>query len=756
MKVNETLYPIQGNKRGIDYTVTPRAFHTEHGGLLDSSCIATVSRSKYAPYNTQFSANIQRSTNPVENVRKTTNAQQSMVWLVGEYNTYMEMDLSYTNSGNYGLKKYHDNYYANISQSNIPVIVNYNYRKLIGNLYVKVGIKNGSNMFSSFVCSLQYYITNYKSNDNYVIIQAFISNIWGGDFYQNARQQTIAGINTEYITTYDFSATVEKSYPCYYPMTMQGMNQNLTIQNPPSVPNINAQYGLSCNLPVFNCTSPHRMSDSSYGADYYNPSYDAFSRMGGIFGFGIPDETQIWNCGYSDQKGLTYYLPKSNDVEIVRKMAATYGIILNDNDYTARLIDTGTTETELLSFAHLIIPIMENDTTYNGDYIYTGDGTTEEITANLERLNESERTTIIINGGNPYENGYNPDLIDDNDYVDEIDLATPTLTGIDAFNRSYIINRNDVDELGRLFWSGDDNILDLIVKAWGLFGEKPINGVINLMLFPFDVREKTGSTTTTENIILGSYDTGINAYRLAQNANARYRMGSFKWFTRFDNSFLDYSPYTEAELYIPFFGVMPLPNEHFLNKKLEIELVVDFITGAGTAIIYVIDGDRKHPVIYKNATIGIQIPVSGDDAQQRITAIMDNSLKAFDTFDKIAGGVVDAVTGNWGEAWGELTGGVKQLATPEFKPATMYQTAGSSTPECSLYLPIRPYVILYYPEILDVGYYAHTVGFATMEDCIIGQCSGFNIFANVDLSGVPATQSEIDTIKRYLETGVYI
>ena len=451
-----------------------------------------------------------------------------------------------------------------------------------------------------------------------------------------------------------------------------------------------------------------------------------------------------------------YYLPKENDVEIVRKMAATYGIILNDNDYSGRTLDTGTTTENLLAVPHLIIPIMENDSTYNGDYIYTGDGTAEEVTANLERLHESDRTTIIINGGNPYENGYDPDLIDDNEYVDEIDLTEPTLTGIDAFNRSYIINRNDVDELGRLFWSGDDNILEAIIKAWGLFGEKPINGIINLMLFPFDVRTKTGSTTTTENITIGSYDTGINAYRLAQNANAHYTMGSFKWFTKFDNSFLDYSPFTEAELYIPFFGVMPLPNEHFLGKKLEIELVVDFLTGAGTAIIYVVEGDRKHPVIYKNATIGIQIPVSGDDAQQRVTAILDNSLKVGETFSKIAGGVGKIFGGDIAGAVGDIAGGVKQIATPNFEPSTMYQNAGSSTPECSLYLPIKPYIILYYPQVLDVGYYAHTVGFATMEDVTIGQCHGFSVFANVDLSGVTATLEEIDEIKTLLETGVYV
>ena len=86
----------------------------------------------------------------------------------------------------------------------------------------------------------------------------------------------------------------------------------------------------------------------------------------------------------------------------------------------------------------------------------------------------------------------------------------------------------------------------------------------------------------------------------------------------------------------------------------------------------------------------------------------------------------------------------------------MYQTAGSSTPECSLYLPIKPYLIVYAPRVLDVQNYAHTVGFATMQDCTISQCVGFSVFANVDLSGVPATLEEIDEIKTLLETGVYL
>ena len=329
-------------------------------------------------------------------------------------------------------------------------------------------------------------------------------------------------------------------------------------------------------------------------------------------------------------------------------------------------------------------------------------------------------------------------------------MINPTLTGIDCFNKTYILNRNDVEELGGYFWSADDNVIDKVKKAFALFGEKPINGVINLMLFPFNVREKSGGTTTTENIKIGTWDSGIGVYRLSQTANAVYDFGSFHWSRQFNN-FLDYAPFTTAELYVPFFGVFPLANENFIGKDVDIKCIVDFITGAATCVIYVTDGDKRQPVIYRSATLGVQIPVSGDDVAQRVTALLDNGLKLG---GDIVQGATAAATGNVG---GVISAGINS-AVHEFGASaipTLFNSAGGSSPECALYMPKKPYIILHLPDTMIPDNYGHAVGYACEETVTINDVSGFAKFTNVDLSGMVATSQEISEIKTLLETGVY-
>lgn len=441
------------------------------------------------------------------------------------------------------------------------------------------------------------------------------------------------------------------------------------------------------------------------------------------------------------ENGYYYPVLTQNGLSQALAIAATYGI-----PFTTEFPDTWATLYS--SNINTYMPVANDGGYFDGAY--------ETLTVNgVVSGDMTPESEITWYGGvnAPYDDrNYDPDIPIP---VDDIDLIQPNLTAIDAFNRTYIISKNDVDTLGRAFWSANTSILDKIEKAWELFGEKPINGVINIMLFPFDVRSKTGATTE-EYITIGEYDTGIYAYRLPQTAHARYSLGSFTWREKFDGSFLDYTPYTEAELYVPFFGVFPLPNEHFLGKTISIDLVVDFITGAATCIIFVTEGNKRHPVIYKNATIGIQVPVSGDDVNQRINAMLDNSLSIADSMIDMGKGAAEAITGNVVSGAKQAGKAALSLASPNFSPSTMYQSAGSSTPECSLYLPKKPYLILYYPKLINVDDYGHLIGYATMEEGFVRDFSGFTVFTNIDMTGVPATQQEKEMIQALLNGGVFV
>jgi hypothetical protein len=414
-------------------------------------------------------------------------------------------------------------------------------------------------------------------------------------------------------------------------------------------------------------------------------------------------------------------------------IAATYGLPFRD-DFPTDIHNVGSGGT-------VFMPIANDGGYFNGRFetLSVNGVVSHDLTQQNLELWNGEKSDIFN------KRIYDPDIPIP---ADVIDLTTPTLSGIDCFNKTYVLNRNDIEELGAYFWSGDDNILQLIKKAFDLYGEKPINGVINLMLFPFDVKTKTGAAAT-ENIKIGTWDSGINVYRLPQNARAIYDFGSFKWDRVFDN-FLDYAPFTTAELYVPFFGVFPLANENFIGKTVDIKCAVDFITGAATCIIYVTDRGARQPVIYRNATIGVQIPVSGDDVNSRVNALLDGGLKMG---GDIVQGATAAATGNVGGVISAAISGTVHEFGATAIPTT-FNSVGGSSPECSLYLPKKPYIILHLPDPITPENYGHAVGYACEKTVTIGDVSGFAKFSGVDVSGIVATSQEKDEIKTLLETGV--
>lgn len=575
-------------------------------------------------------------------------------------------------------------------------------------------------------CSFKYYNEHkdtISQKPSCIFMQVFYGNSEDSNARRNIAPIDLMELNYKY-WVYD-NNIVTPSTTDIYQLFPWSVLSNLTCINAGTEPLKTPLINPSIIFPVVSCMQGNVFDVRAWSI---SPPYQR-TQGTAILGGGLNDMYTLERVG-----DVIYTIPTQKAFDNCMKIAAMYGLPFT--------IDFPTTPNDLYN-ADIItfMPISNEGGYFTGAYevLTNNNVVSSDLSESNMRLWSGDVNTIYNN------RIYDPDIPVS---TPSIDLTEPTLTAIDAFNRSYIINRSDVDEFGRILWSADDSILQKIKKAWELFGEKPINGIINLILFPFDVRSKTGAATI-ENITIGQYDSGILAYRIPQTAKAVYDFGSFKWNFNFNGSFLDYAPYTEAELYIPFFGVMPISNEHFIGKTIDIKIVVDFITGAATCIIYVVDGQYKHPVIYKNATIGIQVPVSGDYVNQRITAMLDNSLQVVDTVGK----GIDAIAG---KDISKAVDAAGQVINPQFTPSTMYQTAGSSTPECSLYLPKKPYLILYTPELMDVSNYGHLIGNATEQDVTISDCTGFNVFTNIDMTGVTATQEEKELIRSLLEKGVYL
>ena len=75
------------------------------------------------------------------------------------------------------------------------------------------------------------------------------------------------------------------------------------------------------------------------------------------------------------------------------------------------------------------------------------------------------------------------------------------------------------------------------------------------------------------------------------------------------NNFLDYEPYTEVLIYVPFTGYVSIPTDYVMGKRVYIEYIIDVTQTTGLSIVYIIDNDRKIVLQINESEIAVDIPI---------------------------------------------------------------------------------------------------------------------------------------------------
>lgn len=339
------------------------------------------------------------------------------------------------------------------------------------------------------------------------------------------------------------------------------------------------------------------------------------------------------------------------------------------------------------------------------------------------------------------DSGVDPINPDTNNYVDDTPTSNVSLGAWRVFNSAYVLNANELSRFANYLWNGgnSENWLDQWLNGLKLMGENPINAVIGVKYFPFDIAQYLQILSPNlTGIIIGNNlppvaVVGLNLRDIeTQNNNIVLDLGTAKFPKYFDN-FLDFEPYTTAELYIPYCKRIKITPAFFVGKTISIKLIVDLITGACVGCVY------SDNILYYTVegVIGVDIPVTGRDnagyAQQILSSVM--------------GGVSSAMTGNIG---GFIESGLSQMTRPQI------ETTGTTTPANSFILPQNAYLFIHSPIPQIPSTYAHTFGNACSIGGTVGSFSGFTVFSNTDLTGISATDGEKMQIESLLNTGVYL
>ena len=326
--------------------------------------------------------------------------------------------------------------------------------------------------------------------------------------------------------------------------------------------------------------------------------------------------------------------------------------------------------------------------------------------------------------------------IDPNNYVDETPLTKPNLTAVGVFNRTFVVNYTALRNFADWLWNADESIFTQIVEGLALLGENPLQGIIDVRLYPFDVGGLVASGGS-QAIKIGRVTSPISGLIVTGTDNAIINLGECT-FTKHFKSYLDYSPYTEARLYIPYCGVIPIDTAEYMGHRLSAKMIVDLVTGSCCALIY------KDDIITYTAqgVVGVSIPFTGSDSAAYAQSVLGGVLNA-------------AISVAGSKSPLDIMSGVGQILQGIATP-TQYAQGGSPTPSCGNWTPQYAYLIITRPKPIPPENYGHCVGYACEVYAPLNTFSGYTVINNPDLTGFAATETEKEMIKSLMQEGIYL
>lgn len=456
------------------------------------------------------------------------------------------------------------------------------------------------------------------------------------------------------------------------------------------------------------------------------------------------DSNNVWR--------MSYHVTEQNVAEfkeLCLRAAAQYGLYFTDNADTAF---NGEFTDE-----NMYIGILDSEGITHGEYL-KGERTAESAQAKWESIRES-----------PYDYKKGDNTNYDNTTYFNYSLSSR------AFTKMYVLTDEELSALANeLYTAVHQAPTGEEIERYNqsvFLTQNPIDCIISLKQFPLEL-----PFSVSQNMKLGSYtckttgapllySTGVYSFIFSNSLNNTV-------YPVYDKSFLDYEPYTKCELTIPFCGTVEIPVSYIYDyDTIEVQLVIDYITGACTAYIQ----SNGITIDSVQGNCAISLPVSGIQAatldSQIHTAATERNKSALSGGFGLIGGLAAVAIGiGTGGVGAAVMGGIAAFASGanmiyndkkiEYDLQHMQlplKQVGAASGAISLTYDMRckmritrPKLNNYNPEV-----YANTVGFACLLN---GNVQDFHGLTNgiIKLDGVPCTAEEKNYITSMFTNGIYL
>lgn len=466
--------------------------------------------------------------------------------------------------------------------------------------------------------------------------------------------------------------------------------------------------------------------------------------------------TQVW-----------YQIPYSDDTyEAIMEACACFGCPFTPS--MAITSNSNITINQSYTDPDLCLPIILDNGVAEGDYTRGAD--------NLDNP--------FIDLKTPYEYDYDPSKppspVDHNTYSNTTGFNS--LSGGASATIKYVLDSSNVRQLLTDLWTISHNIAGADYENYdykildSFLVSDPINSIVSLKRFPFEIPH-TFSTQKT-NVCLGKNTGNAQGY-VTHNVFNSVVFSGVQIFPKFGNSFLDYAPYTEYELYIPFCGTVKLNAGDILAHTLNCRLQIDLTTGA--CVAYIMADDLV--IETASGVVSCELQVAGTDSATVDSAIQNAVINHIGarTNKEIAmlspltfGGLLSAVS-NPVKTSGAMENANNEISRADYNLThiqTPVHSMGNAGGLTGWIQEFNARLIIYYPEgeaidssspvsstsphLADLTAYAHNVGFACVMNGTVSEFHGKTV-GNIDTSSiVGATEEERAQIKALFAQGVWL
>ena len=321
---------------------------------------------------------------------------------------------------------------------------------------------------------------------------------------------------------------------------------------------------------------------------------------------------------------------------------------------------------------------------------------------------------------------------------DEVEKATipplPTLSAVDTgLVTLYTATEGQLQALGAYLWA---NAFDLETNFVKLFSN-PMDCLIGLSIVPVQP-----TVSGAQNVKFGNITTSIALQKLGSQY-AEVDCGTIN-LKEYIGSFLDYSPYVNISIYLPYVGYRELSPDDVMNDTIHVVYHIDVLSGGCCAMI---ETGKKGLLYSFNGSCIANVPITAIN----YSGAIQNAVSAVGAGLTMAAGIATGAAPLTAMGATSMLGNAANTAVNS-KPTI--QRSGSMGGAAGLMSLQHPLLIVTRPRQSVPANLNKFVGLTTNVTMNLATVKGFTVVEHVHLSGIPAMQEEKEELARLLREGV--